>query len=263
MRDRSAKRARGLWCTAAALGLLACTQATPPPRPDEALTTPVVVEGAPRVDVAQHRAQLATLLEQMDAPDAKPSLCVEAGMAAYFAAEFDEAARLWESCLDDAADDSRVIEGLIQAHQARRDRSARDRYRERLFALRAGGKDLALLKARDYALDQFSVGTAAVQAFERFDPRNAEGIVYVFAVYTPAPPLPSEPTYVALLQENPVSTAAARRSGQLGPEDSVYELELVAPTGTMGTAGLYGGLPTYDTVRERVVTLISARAAAR
>jgi hypothetical protein len=243
--------------------LLAGACARPaPPSTEPALTAPdapALVEGAPRIDIARHEQALADLRAQMDAPDPRPGLCFDAGLEAYLAADFDEAVRLWEVCLASAPNDWKAIEALIQAHQALGDRAARDGYRERLFKLRARGGSPTLQTARDYGLDQFTIGGIAVRAFERFEPRKHEGIVYVFAAYAPVAPPPPEPAYVVLLQENPVTTAQARQSGQIGPEDSVYELELIGPDGPVGVAGLYAGLPTYDVVRARVIDLIAQR----
>ena len=212
-----------------------------------------IQEGAPRIDVARYARELAQFKLELERPGADASACFNAGMAAYLCAEFDEAATLWEGCLQAAPGDWQLVERLIQVHQARADLEARERYRARLFELRQSAAIEALTNAPDYARDQFTVRDAVVQAFERFEPERSKGVVYVMPVYLAES---SEPDYIFELGQNLVSTDYERERGSIPADGFVYDLVLLRRDGSKSERSTYRGLPTYDTVRDHVADSI-------
>ena len=215
------------------------------------------IEGAPRVDLDQHRDALTRFKGELAAGSTSDDVCWNAGLAGYLAAEFDEAARLWEQCLRAKPDDRALLERLVQAHQARGDRAARDRYRSRLVELyrRAVADDAR--GAALYVRDQVGVAGAAVQVFERLERAEVDAPLYIFAVYSPPPPDSTEPAYLLVLRPSLEATRQAIDADRIRPSERVYVLERTMGTEPGDPLAQFYELPPYDAVRARAIDEIT------
>src|ERR1700693_24628 len=188
-----------------------------------------------------------------NSPDGTGSL-YNGGLAAYLNGDFKTAAQLWERLAQVDPNDWEAQAKLIQAYQALGDEASRDRHRDRLFAMRRTKVSKELAKQDSYRRDQFEVSGRKVLVFENFELKGDRAVLYTFIITKQNNP---EEDYHFSLGSYDVPNKAAHELCAIGRGDLLFLLDRYSRGGSHATFGFFKNAPPYETVRERVMKIMS------
>jgi len=166
----------------------------------------------------------------------------------------DKALKAWLAYRTLAPDDWRGRAKLVQAYQATGNIKARNDERAELIRLWEKGEDVDLRKQATFCREQVIEANRRVFVLEHFHPGGENMVVYSFEVRAPD------------TEDYRISLGSYEGTNQVGWETGsrprsvrLYHLDLYRPK-LHETYGFYEGQPSYETVRENVMSILAGEA---
>jgi Flp pilus assembly protein TadD len=183
-----------------------------------------------------------------------PLAAYNSGMIAFLAKDFAKARRLLEVCHQSAPEDAMVLAKLVQTCEATSDATARDKYRDQIYALFRANEP-TLVERKFFIRDQFAVGEKWIFASEFFDYTKV-GVMHIKYRFTIADGPTGNSTGNIAFGRGELDTEFARSTGHLGPDEHMYAID---GNYDWGHATYYLGPEEFDyaTVKARVIDILT------
>lgn len=168
----------------------------------------------------------------------------------------DKALKAWLEYRKLAPDDWRGRAKLVQAYQATGNIKQRDEERAELIRLWEKGEDPDLRQQATFCREQIIEANRRVFVLEYFRPGGENMVVYSFQVQAPG-----AEGYRISLGSYDGTNRVGWELGQRPRSVRLYHLDLYR-SNLHATYGFFEGQPTYETVRENVMSILSGKAKA-
>lgn len=177
-----------------------------------------------------------------------------AGLCAYLSGDGRQAAEFWESLKKSAPLDWRTRAKLVQAYTLAEDTESAERERQELLELQKTQPEL--FDKPSFCREQFQVGERTLLVYETFTMTPPRGLRYIFFVTKPT----GEDDYRISLGSYDQTNAISHELRETPEGVRLFHLDGYYDGGKRHrTFNFYQGEPNYQTVRKRVVQIVSGK----
>ena len=169
----------------------------------------------------------------------------------------EEALAVFRAIATDYPMDWRSHAKVVQLSQAVGDTAGRDKARQTLLDLRASKQVAELNQAKVFIRDQFLVpgSTDRVLVAEHFERIDPQALIYQFYRQDEQ----GNNKGVISLGSYALTNSAARASGEIGPDESIYHLDSYPGDNSHFTYAFYKTIPPYDELRAVVLEIYAGK----